>query len=352
MRGHIDAEDAAQEILIRVCKNIHTLSGPYAFGSWLDRIIINETRRASAKNSKRDDVFIFGEYMETVMEEHEEDCVELLPLEFAIREEDRRVVNEIIDTLPNRQREAVLLHYFDGLNVTETADAMEITKGKSSYYLKLACEKVKNEFSRRAGGQDAAAYGLGLLPVWPLLSYTLHLDEETFTLANDEWVKQAISKGTMAMKGKAGAAIGSGGFAVGWKLASILIALIAVGAVFLGASHGSINAASKMPISPNFATDIQGKVVLDGTGNGSYVNPGLAIAKGSTGDGDMTALDWWITAADSDIVLYHGEGGVVEGALTDLRENGVDGEYILNFRMADAAGGEYVLDCNFLISTG
>jgi len=340
----MDAEDAAQETLIRVCRYIHNLSDPKAFGAWLDKIIINETRRVAAKNSKRDDVLIFGEYIDTVVEESEEDSVELLPMEFTLREEDRRIVNEIIGTLPDRQREAVLLHYFDGLNVTETASVMETTKGNVSYYLKLACEKVGNELSKRAGGHEAA-YSFGLLPIGPLLSQTLLANEEAFTPLSDAWVKKAVSKGAMAMKGKTAAAAYSG-FANSWQFVGILVALIASGVVFLGASSGNANAASKAPdeLAPAY-----GQIILNGTGEGSYVNPGLAIAQAGTGDSDMTALDWRITAAGSDTVLYSGVGGVVDSALTDLREHGDDGVYLLTFHMADGAGNKYSLKCNFLI---
>jgi len=352
MREQMDAEDAAQETLIRVCKNIHTLSDPKAFGAWLDRIIINETRRVVAKNSKHDSVLSLSEYLDTFEEEGEEDSVELLPLEFTVREEDRRVVKEIIDTLPNRQREAVLLHYFDGLNVTETAGAMEITKGKASYYLKLACEKVKNEISRRTGGQEAAAYGLGLLPIGPLLSQTLRMDEEGFSPGNDAWVKKAISKSAKATGGKAAGAVGSGGLASGWKIAGVFIALAAVVVVALAAWQGAIYADSKTSAAPvSSAVEAQGHVALDGAGKGSFVNPSHAVAQAGTDEGDMTALGWQITAAGSDDVLYSGDGGVAEGALADLRAKGDDGEYLLSFHMVDVEGSTYTLSCNFLIET-
>ena len=349
MREQMDAEDAAQETLIRVCKNIHTLSDPKAFSAWLDRIIINETRRVAAKNSKHDSVLSLSEYLNALEEESEEDSVELLPLEFTVREDDRRVVKEIIDTLPNRQREAVLLHYFDGLNVTETAGAMEITKGKASYYLKLACEKVKDELSRRTGGQEAAAYGLGLLPIGPLLSQTLRLDEEGFSPANDAWVKQTLSKGAKATGGKASVAVG-GGLASGWKIAGVFIALAAAVVVSFGAWINIIYADSKTQDTPvSVASEAQGQVALDGAGKGSFVNPSHAIAQAGTGENDMAALGWRITAVGSAAVLYSGDGGVVEDALSDLRAQGKDGEYLLSFHMVDAEGSTYTLSCNFLI---
>ena len=350
MRERMDAEDAAQETLIRVCRNIHNLSDPKAFGAWLDRIIINETRRVAAKNSRHDNVISLSEYMDNVQEENEEDNVELMPLEFTVREEYRRIVNEIIDTLPNRQREAVLLHYFDGLNVTETANAMEITKGKSSYYIKLACEKVKSELSKRAVNQEAA-YSLGFLPIGPLLEQTLRIDVEGFAHANDVWVNQAVSKCIMAMKSKAVITIAGSSIAHSWSFAGVLVALVASGAVFLGVSVGGMNA-SNMPEAPDSISAVQGKVILDGSGNGSFVNPSSAIAQAGSGDGDMTALDWQITAVGSDTVMYSGEGGIVSSALADLRLHGDNGEYLLSFDMVDGAGSIYVLDCNFLISTG
>ena len=56
---------------------------------------------------------------------------------------------EIIATLPSRQREAIILHYYGGLSVTEVAAAMSIPHQSVSLYLKLARKKMREELLRR-----------------------------------------------------------------------------------------------------------------------------------------------------------------------------------------------------------
>ena len=50
--NQMDAEDAAQNVLLAVCTKIHHLKEPKAFGAWLNSIIVNEIRRYSSNNAK------------------------------------------------------------------------------------------------------------------------------------------------------------------------------------------------------------------------------------------------------------------------------------------------------------
>lgn len=60
------------------------------------------------------------------------------------------MIKEIIDALPERQREAIVLHYYSGLNVTEAAKVMDISHAGVSLYLKLARKKIKEELENIA----------------------------------------------------------------------------------------------------------------------------------------------------------------------------------------------------------
>ena len=107
IRNQMDAEDVTQEILIRVCENLHNLKDTKAFSGWLNSIILNEIRRHIAKNAKHSAVINLEEYFEAGIEDDDE---EFIPEDYAIREEDRKVVMEIVRNLPERQLEAVILH--------------------------------------------------------------------------------------------------------------------------------------------------------------------------------------------------------------------------------------------------
>jgi len=144
-----DAEDVAQEVLLRVCKNIRSLKNPSHFRVWLNKITMNETYRHLEKNSKQGSLYGGGvldidDYHE-VLDDVDEDFI---PHDFAIRSDDCKRIMKIVQKLPQRQLQAVLLHYYDGLSVTETAIAMDVSKPTVSQYLSLAKEKIRNDLQK------------------------------------------------------------------------------------------------------------------------------------------------------------------------------------------------------------
>ena len=159
LKSRTDAEDVAQEVLIRVCSKIHELKEPKAFYGWLNTIIINETNRYRTKNYKYDDVLDMEEYADFKMEEDEE----FLPQEYISREDLRKTVMESIDRLPERQLEAVMMHYYDELSLTETAKIMGVSVARVSQCLALAREKIKSEINKEIG-QTTTVSGISLMP--------------------------------------------------------------------------------------------------------------------------------------------------------------------------------------------
>jgi RNA polymerase sigma-70 factor (ECF subfamily) len=137
-------EDITQEVLIRVCRHIKGLKHPITFNAWLGTIVINEVRRYMRKNYKHSNVLNIEDYLDREVEE----SVEYLPLDSAIRSEDREIIVEAVKSLPKRQKEAVMLHYYDGLNIVEAAKVMGIPYQNVSYYLILARKKVKRAYER------------------------------------------------------------------------------------------------------------------------------------------------------------------------------------------------------------
>jgi len=161
LRNQVDAEDAAQETLIRVCQSIKQLKNPKTFRKWLGMIILNEARRKSQQNARHtDNVIHMSDITETVMDDNEY----LFPEQFAINAESRKVVIEAIDRLPLRQREAVILHYYDRLNITETAEVMGITQPAASIHLKEACIRIKRDLESSTGKLKRAVQGLVEIP--------------------------------------------------------------------------------------------------------------------------------------------------------------------------------------------
>ena len=392
LRNRADAEDAAQEIMIRVCEKIHELKKPEAFYAWLNSIIMNETRRIMRKNSKQDAVLNISDHLD-VLEEDEK----LEPLEYTIREEDRKLVMEIVGRLPERQRQAIVLYYYEGFNVTQTAEIMEISHSNVSRYLKLARDKVKKELeheestlgivtgarsvqcassvqpasvqqalgkpapTQQAVGKPAPSRSisakpalaktstrLALLPMGSLLAQTMQQEATQITPENVEWFKRTMSN-CLAVIGSRVGAVGAAMLGVPAKIAGgITVALLAAAVVFAGMWFGGIFQQPQLPMA---VPDVDGEIIFTG-GNTSreHVNPTRAIAEAADEYGALTVYSWEIITLGSGEVMFSGTKSVIDTELVQMLAQAMNGDYVIRFYMGDAAGNTGWLSRQFTIS--
>ncbi len=126
-----------------------------------------------------------------------------MPLECVLRQEEQRIVIEIVDELPARQREAVMLHYYQGLSVTEIADVMEIAQQGVSAYLKYARDKVRTGIERRAhkepGGQIRV---LSMLPIGPLMAQAFSQEATLAGVSGNLWTQNTTELCIKNLAGK------------------------------------------------------------------------------------------------------------------------------------------------------
>jgi len=343
LNDRMDAEDAAQEVLIRVCKNIKDLKEPKAFNAWLGSIVVNESRRQMVKDTKHKEVVQIADYLESV----EEEDVELIPQEYLERMENRKAMLDAIDTLPTRQREAVILHYFDGLNVKETAGAMGITIQNASRYLQLARTKIRTileqqevweqQFDARRGLASRAAS----LPFAAVLTEVLQMECEAFVPQSEAWKAQALATCENV--------VASSAPATSRVMRMLLTAMLGALATVVAAT-GIIALVTLQQAEPS---DVSGEVIyLGGDADCSYLNPTQAMVHVQTNQEELTLLGWEITAIQGEEVLYKGQEPTVEAPFVHIREDRLDGEYMLIFTFIDGIGRIHRLGHNFVSQTG
>ncbi|MCL2857705.1 MAG: sigma-70 family RNA polymerase sigma factor [Oscillospiraceae bacterium] len=181
-------EDVSQEVLIRVCENIQNLRSPKAFKTWLSRIIVNEKNRYLAKNMKQGDMLNIDDHLEDTKEE----TGEFIPQEYVESKELRKKVMQAIEGLPMRQRETIMLHYYDGLSVTEIARVLDVTTQSVSKNLAVARGKLKEELGRglQASGQMGAMVAL---PIGAVLEEVLKIESACFS-AGEAYIHNFVSR--------------------------------------------------------------------------------------------------------------------------------------------------------------
>ncbi|MCL1846514.1 MAG: RNA polymerase sigma factor [Coriobacteriia bacterium] len=344
-----DAEDATQEILARVCSKIKDLQDPRAFGGWLNTIIINETNRHIEKSSKTATILNIQDYLETAVEENEA----FLPDEYVIKEEDRREVMSIVDSLPERQLEAVLLHYYDGLTITEAASVMGVTKQSVARYLVLALDKIKIEIQKKAD-KTSALRGAAFLPIGPLLAQIFQQEAEILDSSRIEQLAMGgAALGGAALAGLAVVKSSLSSILLG-PVTSVAATVLTVTALTVGLWTGGVIAPEVAPYeAPASVSEATASIVFSGGAAGyEHLNPQQAFVSSDSEYGELDVIAWDITTLDQTSVLFSGTGSNADDALTRLRIEGKDGEYLLVFTLLDEYGHSYTLTGSFSIRTG
>jgi RNA polymerase sigma-70 factor (ECF subfamily) len=138
-----ETEDAAQEVVLQIFRSIGTLQSPYAFTSWLRRLMLFVVDDYNDKNSRhvknRAD---FTEELAETLESHEES-----PYEQALRADKNEAVNRIIAELPKVQRTSIYLYYYENLSYKEIAKLLGVsivTVGTNIKKAKANLKKMMN----------------------------------------------------------------------------------------------------------------------------------------------------------------------------------------------------------------
>jgi RNA polymerase sigma-70 factor (ECF subfamily) len=138
-----DAEDIAQDVCVRLGKAIRSYRGGSAFTTWLYALTLNAARdlkRKSARESTKTEAFGVHALVSggEAVEPQAEDPAERMWA--AVRK------------LPDKQREAVLLVYGEGLSHAEAADVMGSAEATVSWHVHEAKKRLKQLL--RSAGED------------------------------------------------------------------------------------------------------------------------------------------------------------------------------------------------------
>jgi len=128
LRNEADAEDVAQEAMLKALANIRQFRAEARFSTWLIQITVNEAlmRRRRGRNAimegiddHRDEE---GEYTPRDFADWRE-----IPSEALERKEVRQKLAQALATLDRKYREVFVLRDMEQLNIQETAEALGIS---------------------------------------------------------------------------------------------------------------------------------------------------------------------------------------------------------------------------------
>ena len=134
-----DAEDIAQEVFIKVARNVKTFAGKSAFTTWLYRITVNTAKDLGRKSATR------REYIKAwSAEPRETDSNPGIDAALEAGE-----LYRAMDNLPPKQKAAALLVWAEGLTHGEAALVLECAEKTVSAHIFQAREKLRALFGER-----------------------------------------------------------------------------------------------------------------------------------------------------------------------------------------------------------
>jgi len=128
VKNETEAEDVAQEAILRAYRKLASFRGDAKFSTWLIAITLNEARtrlreeKRATFDSLDDHDAEDGDYTPAALTDWRE-----VPSEALERQEIRALMRQAIANLPPRFREVVILRDMQELSVNETSEALGIS---------------------------------------------------------------------------------------------------------------------------------------------------------------------------------------------------------------------------------
>ena len=126
MLGSEDAQDASQEVWIRVWRNIRSFRGESAFTTWLYRITVNTCLSTRQRQARREEREYSGDGLPYLPEPPGGDAD---PETAALSAERREEVEAALLHVRAEHRAALVLRHMEGLSYSEIAAVLEVPDG-------------------------------------------------------------------------------------------------------------------------------------------------------------------------------------------------------------------------------
>ncbi len=258
------ALDLVQDTYLQVFSKLDQIKEPEAFPGWVLRIARNVTVDWYRKHGKDKDTELFSqnEYMDdddfsSVDEDRTEYRTEYIPEAALDKEETARLLDEILNDLPEEQRLVLVMRYYDEMSLSEISQELDVNINTVKTRLSRGQKKVE-ERVRLLERRGTKLYSLA--PVGFLLLLLKNEEAQAQTIPASDMFNAISAKAVAAnaagaaVAGKlaagagtktAGATVGKSAAGVAVKAAAVkTVAVVAVSAVAVGGVAVGVKKAS------------------------------------------------------------------------------------------------------------
>jgi RNA polymerase sigma-70 factor (ECF subfamily) len=149
LRDDSEAEDVMQDAYVRAYEHLNSFAGEAKFATWLTKIAVHEALHRLRKRSRSGD-------LESIMATATSDAPN--PEREAYDHELRGALERAIDRLPDTYRSVFVLRVVEGLDVAETASALNLGGEAVKTRLHRARALLRRDLQRRVGIESSQAF--------------------------------------------------------------------------------------------------------------------------------------------------------------------------------------------------
>lgn len=236
VKNDTDAEDMYQDAFLKAMENIDRFDENREFGPWLNTIIANTCKDFLGKKRPTNFTDMSDEETEFV-DTIESSDVSSLPESVYVRKEMLQIVDGIVETLPNEQKEATVLFYFKDFSVKQVAEYQKVSEDTVKSRLNYSRKKVEQatkDYEKKHGIKICIASVIPAILV-------LYFKNSAYAAQFEAALSMLSASGALPEAGigaKAGMGAAKAGAVAGkvaaWKIAAIVVAgaIAATGAGF------------------------------------------------------------------------------------------------------------------------
>ena len=152
--GSEEAQDASQEVWIRVWRSIGNFRGESAFSTWLYKITVNTCLSARRKEQTMRLRELGGEFPQLPVQRGGEDDPESAVLDGERRDE----IFRALESVRTEHRAALVLRHMEGLSYAEVASILEVPDGTAKGWVSRGRAALLVALARESTGGPNAEY--------------------------------------------------------------------------------------------------------------------------------------------------------------------------------------------------
>lgn len=253
-----DAEDAFQAVFLILACRARSIRDPDLLGSWLYAVALRTARKARTRITRR-------RKNDELARAQRSAAGPITPIDpsvpspeyVLISREQAEILYGAIDRLPPSFRLPILLHYFEGLTVDQTANRLRCPAGTVRSRLARACDKLRRGLMRRGVALSATVVASALESRSASASVSSGLCETTAHAAVNFAARRAAVAGTLSAPAIGLAREVSRSMLLA-KSKSIAVMLVFLGAMLAGAGF-AVQTAEKRAGEPKLQDRQAGK---------------------------------------------------------------------------------------------